>query len=293
MGDDMPSVSRRAKMTYKSLMTVISTETDSDASLDAAIALARSEDAHLDVICLGIDRTQMDVMSYSGAGMVLMPSMMDQARDEAEALAEKTRARLNSEDIRWSVETYLAPMAALGGVIGPLARYSDLLIAHPPRDPKGGGDSEAIVEAALFDGNIPVLVVPRKTEFILADLHVMIAWNDSDVAMSAVRAAMPILKSAKMVSVAVIAPPVYGAERSDPAGALAQMLSRHDIHANINVLAKSGDPISTVLLRQARDIDANLIVMGAYGHSRLRETLLGGATRDMLEKTTTPVFMAH
>ncbi|MGL4280834.1 MAG: universal stress protein, partial [Albidovulum sp.] len=78
-----------------------------------------------------------------------------------------------------------------------------------------------------------------------------------------------------------------------PGGMLSQLLSRHGIHAEVSVLAKTLPKTSEVLSRHARDIDADLIVMGAYGHSRFREAILGGTTRNMLEMAEIPVLMAH
>ena len=93
--------------------------------------------------------------------------------------------------------------------------------------------------------------------------------------------------------IAVIDPPQHGPERSDPGGMLCQMLVRHGVKAEVSVLARTLPRISDILARHVRDQNADLLVMGAYGHSRLREAILGGATRNMLEQTEIPVLMAH
>ncbi len=121
----------------------------------------------------------------------------------------------------------------------------------------------------------------------------MIGWNESGEALNAVRAALPVLKAAESVHVVVIDPPVHGPYRSDPGGMLSQFLSRHGVRAEVDVLSKTLPRVSDVLKRHAADINADLIVMGAYGHSRFREAILGGATRYMLEQADLPVFMAH
>ena len=82
-------------------------------------------------------------------------------------------------------------------------------------------------------------------------------------------------------------------ERSDPGGLLCQLLVRHGVQAEVSVLARTLPRVSDVLARHVRDLDAGLLVMGAYGHSRFREAILGGATRDMLEAAEVPVFLAH
>jgi nucleotide-binding universal stress UspA family protein len=122
---------------------------------------------------------------------------------------------------------------------------------------------------------------------------VVIAWNRSNEAMAAIRAALPLLKAAETVSLAVIDPPSHGAERSDPGGMLCQMLARHGVHVDVAVLAKTMPRVTDVLNRHITDQAADLLVMGAYGHSRLREALFGGATREMLQLCPIPMLMAH
>ena len=157
-----------------------------------------------------------------------------------------------------------------------------------------GADSEAVVEAALFDAKVPVLVLPAAglPEGALPR-RVVLAWNQSAEAMAATRAALPLLKGADLVDITVVDPPPHGPERSDPGGLLCQMLVRHGVRAEVSVLARSLPRVSEVLARHATDQNADLLVMGAYGHSRFREAILGGATRNMLEQAELPVLMAH
>ncbi len=119
------------------------------------------------------------------------------------------------------------------------------------------------------------------------------AWNESVEALAAIRAAMPLLEAAELVNIAIIDPPSHAPDRSDPGGALAEMLARHGITADVSVIARTMPRISDVLARHAADQEADMLVMGAYGHSRLREAILGGATRNMLEQADRPVLMAH
>ena len=91
----------------------------------------------------------------------------------------------------------------------------------------------------------------------------------------------------------MIDPPKHGPDRSDPGGMLSQMLARHGVSCEIDVLSKTMARVSDVLNRHASDTETDMIVMGAYGHSRFREAILGGATRNMLEQSAVPVFLAH
>ena len=121
----------------------------------------------------------------------------------------------------------------------------------------------------------------------------LVAWNESVEALAAIHRALPILQAADNVRVTVIDPPAHGPERSDPGGLLSQMLARHGAKCEIDVLSRSMHRISDVINRHAADTGADLVVMGAYGHSRFREAILGGATRNMLEQSEVPVFLAH
>lgn len=107
---------------------------------------------------------------------------------------------------------------------------------------------------------------------------ILIAWNQSNEAMASVRRALPLLQAAESVEITVIDPSPNGPERSDPV-TLGQMLTRHGVKAEISVLARTQPLISDILNRRATEIGADMVVMGAYGHSRFRQAILGGAAR--------------
>lgn len=277
-------------MAYKSLLTV---QTSPDLlGLDAAIGLARRLDAHLDILCLGVDRTQAGYY-YGGATVMLQQEMIDRAREEAEAIEAAVAERMKGEEIRWSSESAVGQLGAIGAAVAMRARFSDLVVQAKPYGEGRGPEDEAIVEAALFEGEVPVLVVPDKGLGEHMGRRIVVAWNQSSEAMAAVRAAMPFLTTADSVNIAVIDPPQHGPERSDPGGPLSQMLARHGVRAEVSVLARTLPRISDILIRHISDIDADMVVMGAYGHSRLMQAILGGATRNMLEGAGVPVLMAH
>ena len=116
---------------------------------------------------------------------------------------------------------------------------------------------------------------------------------DSPEAFAALRAGLPFMVEADLVKLVIVDPPSHGRDRSDPGGAVSEYLARHKIRVEIDVLSKSLPRVSDVILRHATDADCDLIVMGAYGHSRFREAMLGGATRHMLEQADRPLLMAH
>ncbi len=279
-------------MAFKSILTITTDPSGSASQIDAAVALARREDAHLDVLCVGVDLTQTGYY-YAGATAILTQEAYNQAKDEAAKAAAAVRDRLESEDIRWGVDTAVAQIGALSGPVAMLARFSDLVVLSKPYGPKGSQAAEAVVEAALFEGRAPVLILPEGYSGAGYGNRIALAWNQSDESLNATRAALPLLKAATMVDITIIDPPAHGPERSDPGGMLSQLLSRHGVHAEVSVLARTLPKTSEVLARHIRDINADMVVMGAYGHSRFREAILGGTTRNMLEFAEVPVLMVH
>ena len=279
-------------MAYKTILTIVTDAAAAAAQMDAAVAVARSEDAHLDVLCLGVDRTQTGYY-YAGATAFVQQEVLDRAQDDAREVDAAVKARLEAEDVRWSSEAVVAQLGAIATVVGLRARFADLVVMGRPYGKGRGQELEAAVEAALFEGQVPVLIVPEKCDTAQIARRVVIAWNQSNEAMSAIRKALPLLKAADLVDITVIDPPAHGPERSDPGGQLSQWLARQGVHVEVSVLAKTMPRISDVLNRHVRDSHADMIVMGAYGHSRFREAILGGATRHMLEMAEVPVLMAH
>ncbi|HSF65202.1 MAG TPA: universal stress protein [Paracoccaceae bacterium] len=286
-------------MAYKSLLTVATDPDRVAATIAAAGEIAIAQDGHLDLLALGIDRTQVGY-SYVGSGAVLLQVALERAEAEARAVEAAAKAAANAQPttLRWSSEAAVAQLGGLADLVAIRARFADLVVVPRPYGPDRGPEGEAIVEAALFEGQAPVLILPEPVMTQAQTgrrmgRRIVVAWNQSREAMAAVRRALPFLQRADLVSITVIDPPPHGAERSDPGGLLCQMLVRHGVKAEVSVLARTLPRVSDVLARHVRDIDADMVVMGAYGHSRFREAILGGATRNMLEQAEVPVFMAH
>ncbi|MBJ6372362.1 universal stress protein [Sedimentitalea arenosa] len=279
-------------MAYKSLLTVLTDPKIADAALRQVIALAEAQDAHADALCLGVDRTQTGYY-YAGANAMILQETLTRANAEAAEILAHANDVLGKSGIRFSAEDGVAQIADLGRHVAHHARFTDLVIMPRPYGEDRGAEVEAVVESALFEGRAPVLVVPDRGEPLKHPKTILVAWNESVEAMAAIRRALPFLKAADLVRIVVIDPPAHGPERSDPGGMLSQLLARHGVNCEIDVLSKTMNRVSDVLNRHATDTEADLMVMGAYGHSRFREAILGGATRNMLEKSAIPVLMAH
>lgn len=281
-------------MAYKSLLAVATSAQGLTATVSAAARIAQQSDGHLDALALGVDRTQIDY-SYVGTGAVMLADGLGRA----DADARQTEAALQKEllaqpaSLRSAVDSAAIQLGMLTDLVAARARYADLVVLGLPYGHGRGIEDEAVVEAALFEGMAPVLVVPQTGLSSADPRRVVLAWNQSREAMVATHRALPFLTRADHVTILVVDPPTHGPERSDPGGLLCQMLVRHGVRAEVSVLARTLPRVSDVVNRYVRDTNADLLVMGAYGHSRFREAILGGATRDMLEHAEVPVFLAH
>lgn len=279
-------------MAYKSMLSVLTDTNFVDTTIAQGIELARSQDAHFDALCLGVDRSQTGYY-YAGANAMILQETLNRAQAESEAIEARAIELLRASGLRWGTEAGVAQIADLGRHVATRARFADLVILPKPYGEDHGAELEPTLEAALFEGQAPVLMVPDAGSQLSTPQNILIGWNESSEALVAVRAALPFLKAAETVRVVVVDPPAHGPNRSDPGGLLSQFLSRHGVRVEIDVLSKTLPRVSDILMRHAQDCESDMVVMGAYGHSRFREAILGGATRNMLEQANIPVFMAH
>lgn len=280
-------------MTFKTLLAVATDQTHVTDILTHAASLAQACEAHLDVLCLGVDRTQTG-FDYAGVTSTILQNTLAQARDEATSLAAQVKAQLKtSTELRWGVIQAVCPLADVARLVGSHARFADLTLAPRPYGQDRGVELEPVVEGALFEGQAPVIILPQSGPTLTLPGKIAVGWNESAEALRAVRSALPLLRQAQITNLMVIDPPQHGPNRSDPGGQVSQFLARHGVTVEIDVLSKTLPQVSDVMRRHASDTRADLVVMGAYGHSRFREAILGGATRSMLESSDLPVFMAH
>jgi nucleotide-binding universal stress UspA family protein len=280
-------------MSYKTISIVVTDEATDRAALAAAVGLALREGAHLDVICLGVDPARYETLSV-GTTAYIIEADSAQAREQAESLTRWVEKALPQDLTKAAVQTVVVSNIGLDTLVARMTRYSDLIVAGLPY---GAGRSPlkvTVVEAQLFGTGAPVMIVPDGAHDWGSGFgKVMVAWNEGEESLGAIRKALPVLIAARHVDIVMVDPPSHSTERSDPGGAVTLMLARHGVKAEVSILSKTLPRVSEVLLRFARERGSEAIVMGAYGHSRFRESILGGATRDMLENTPLPILMAR
>jgi nucleotide-binding universal stress UspA family protein len=175
------------------------------------------------------------------------------------------------------------------------ARYADIVIAgqRPPSKEDDTAIARDFCEELVLAAGRPVLFVPYAGRFASFGKRVLVAWNASRESARAVTDALPILQRAETVQV-VAFEPVQGGDHGDIPGAdISLYLARHGVKVTAAQQRSEGVDVGSQVLSRAADLDADLIVMGAYGHSRLREIVLGGVTRTILESMTVPTLMSH
>ncbi|MGL4321861.1 MAG: universal stress protein [Paracoccaceae bacterium] len=283
-------------MQFKSVMTVVVEPELARQTISVAGRIAQAQDGHLDVLAVGYEPS-VPSYSYVGAADIIPVWSLDEANARAKAATQAAEAALKEfpAGLRAALETEIMVTGRLTSAVAARAAYSDLVVLAAARTKAQRDLADTIIEAALFEANAPVLIIPEGMDAARAaqPRRIVLAWNQSAEALNAAKRALPLLKGADVVDVAVIDPPLSGAERSDPAGPLCQFLARHGVRIEVSVLTKSRPRIAEVLDAHVLDQNADMLVMGAYGHSRLREAILGGATRDVLNTTQIPVLMSH
>jgi len=281
-------------MYYKDMVVVLDSEPTARERTDLAAALAERFAAHLvGLYPLPTPQAPRHLGYYDPA---LLDPFFAELRERARGAAVKAREMFDHATglRRLSAEWRELPE---GRDADPAlhARYSDLTILGQ-LDPDRA-ETEMIrprpEQVALASGR-PVLIVPYAGHFANVGRRVLIAWGATREAARAVSDAMPLLVSAELVTVLTIDPREGPDGHGEVPGAdIALHLARHGVKAQIERTVSGGLPVGEVLLSRAADLGADLIVMGAYGHSRARELLLGGATRSVLRSMTVPVLMSH
>jgi nucleotide-binding universal stress UspA family protein len=280
-----------AKTMIKDIVVNLSVGEASDAGTEYAVSVAAAFQAHL----AGIGFVYEPVV-YGSPFEGSTAGLIDAER--ARRLhAAKTAVRKLEESARRngiSIETRLleANFANAGDQFGVVARRFDLSIITQA-EPRKLVPEEMIIESALFNSGRPVLVVPYIQKTGLKLDHVMVCWDGSRNAARATADAIPFLSRAKSVDVVMITNGERAKSDELPGADIAQHLARHGLNIEVKRITAVDTDVPNAILSYAADIGADFMVMGGYGHSRLREFVLGGATRGVLGSMTVPTLMSH
>lgn len=283
-------------MSYKTIIANVQDPDHAPQVIDYATELAVAQEAHL--VGLFVVPAFQPVGMYGPAPVALATEIIDAQRKHyteiAEQLEEKFTAAAKAAGIIFEWRTASAENTTLAAAVVQHARGADLAIVGQP-DP----DSEwqifsDVAEELLMDSGRPVLVVPYAGKFSAACKTVMLAWNGSREAARAAFDALPLLQAADQVKILSVNPERMPSKSGfTPGDDLAANLSRHNVKTEAALSINPTISIGDELLSRAADAGSDLLVMGGYGHSRMIETLFGGATHYILRHMTLPVLMSH
>ncbi len=277
-------------MTYKDILVYADTTKAATARLNYAATMAKAHKAHLTALHVETRPfVPADILNTGMAAQVLQwqRELRRHQSEEVRAMVEAASQR-NDINIEWR------------NVIGDIddsillhAHYQDLLVLSRDGDPLDLNEPiEPSPSNIVISSGRPIVVLPLDKTIASYGQRVLIAWKSTPEAARAVHDALPILTQAKVVTVMEVNP-AQPADQHIAGSDIAQHLARHGVRVNVAPIYADDMDAGNLILTRADDLEADMIVMGAYGHSRLREIVLGGVTRHILENATIPVLLSR
>lgn len=278
-------------MTFKTLFTAVDVHQD-DTEIERAMTIAGKLDAHLMVLVVGV-APPPPASPYGVVSNDVWAGEITEGQEVARARAKLISDRFSAAGQSATVESNYVDRGTIATIAARFARYSDLTLIFPSAEefqPIRG----SVSDGALFESGRPVVLLPQGETTFPKPKRVMVAWDASVEASKAVRDSIGLMQAADAVDAVLVDPvPTFDGHGPEPGSDLASYLARHGISATVHCLPREGRDVSETLQRSADDLGAELMVMGGYGHSRLRQRIFGGTTTNMLKDTKIPVLMAH
>lgn len=279
-------------MSYKTILVHVDQSRHAAARIRLAAEIALAEDAHL----VGSAMTGISRILYQDAAVDMAWSVVASELDNLKEQAEKALITFEAIAQQMGVTSYEKRLVndEPGEALSLQGRYSDLVvISQTDLDETCSRVLAGLPEYVTLNCGRPVLIVPYAGQFAHIGGNILIAWDGSMEATRALTNAIPLLRRANNVIVALFNPAVrFNAHGEQPGADIALYLARHKI--KVDVLQETTEmDVGNTLLSLAADIRSDLIVMGSYGHTRFREVLLGGVTKTVLKTMTVPVLMSH
>ncbi|HEY4529687.1 MAG TPA: universal stress protein [Luteimonas sp.] len=277
---------------YQDLVVPLTGTPGDAAAIDAALDLARAAGARVTVLQM------LDLPMPTGNPWGVMPDIAlgdfySRQRAQAEVDLERRRSQLAGSGVECEVRLVEALFSAPPRQAARVAHAADLVVLAGPADGGAGGSvAHDFAAALLLESGRPVLVVPPGARAPSPGSGVLVGWRQGAEAARAVHDALPLLRAASRVEVLAIDPPPGQDDALDLAE-LATHLARHGVRVEPVVRGSQGRAVADILVEHARAMPASLIVAGGYGHSRLREWVMGGATRELLLTSPLPVLFSH
>jgi nucleotide-binding universal stress UspA family protein len=274
----------------KDIVVNLTGDAPQEFAADYAISLARLFDAHI----AGIGFIYEPVIPGTVMGGIptdLIEAQREENTRAAKVATDRFEAAASRAGLSVEVRLLDASVAGAADLFGRIARRFDLAVVGQAR-PQEGASEELLIEGALFESGRPVVVVPHvQTQGVTLD-RVLVCWDGSRPATRAIADALPFLRRAKAIDIVAVS-----GERgkgSELVGTnMARHLARHGLKVELKRLSAGNVDVPAAITAHAVETGAAFMVMGGYGHSRLREFILGGVTRTVLTSSTIPVLMSH
>jgi nucleotide-binding universal stress UspA family protein len=278
-------------MSLKDIIVYVDGAEAAKARVDFAVALAKEQGADL----IGVAFAPKALLPLYGAdvGFADMTEVLQSVKAQGEAALESFKACAEAAGVPADGRLMQGMSEEFPHDFAYFARQVDLTILGQPRDGDPLIGQYALVERCLFASGRPVIIVPAAPAEIALKGTIVAAWDGSAEAARAFNDALTFLKPAQRVVLLVGVAAESGDKREPPTDDMVVHLKRHGVTAEVMRVPASEGDIGRLLLSKARELSADMIVMGAFHHSRWREFILGGVTLTMLEEATIPLFMAH
>jgi len=284
-------------MKNATILTLVS-KNCSEGDLRGMIENARAEDAHLAVLVLGA-APQLPLYSYgvSPYSPAIFPEdWPERFLAESEAVSKKAKeleTLLQNESISGDVTVVNCEASQIPDAVARRAMVSDLCILTPELCAAGNVFDPAVF-GVLFGSPIAIVVNGAQNGSAIKPKRVFVAWNAGLPSARAVQQAMPMLRQAQQVTIGII-DPVMTEDRDgeNPGSDLAKWLSQHGCKVEVSQYPSGGKEIGDCIIGRAKETGADLVVMGAYGHSKFREGIFGGTTRTLIKQQDLAVLLAH
>lgn len=281
-------------MSWKDVLVIVSEAEADEAALALGEALAgQCPDCHLAAAFL--TPLPDEPLAYEPTVVAgVWAELLGRARQEAEAERKRVEARLARASKPVELRNAEALSRDLGRVAAVHARYADVTVMTRPSEGAGAELREEIIEGVLFHSGRPALIAPPGWTGTGIGKRVVVAWDASREATRALSEADDILEFAEAVTVLTVdAKPKMFGHGDQPGANILGHLARRGLPAEVRNVDSMGRSVSLAIMEEAQALGADLVVMGGYAHSRLRELVFGGATRELLRNATVPLLMAH
>lgn len=277
-------------MPVRTILVHATTSEKGVALLKSAATFSAASDAHLVALVVGVEPS-VPYASLMDVPFDAYAHDLEDAREETRRMVRQVEGILARHSNAFEVRGATVPSGLVGTELARQARYADITF-FPVRN--GDATARQALDTTLFGSGRPVLIAPAAAPLDRLGRRVAIAWDASREAARAVTDAQSLLPKGSAVHVVMIDPIVAPEHHGEEPGTdIATALARHGLRVTVDALPTAGRSVAEAFLEHARSIDADLLVAGAYGHSRLREILIGGVTRDLMEMTDRPLLMAH